>query len=351
MFKKTLFLIFLALLLGACGNKPAANDTTAIDGGVWRSIDKGLTWARKSQVASVGQAQTFRNLDVSFLMFDPTDYNALYFGSIGGGLYYSYDNAESWSKAEGLGNNTIRSLSIDRSDHCTIYASFANKIHKTIDCGRQWKQIYIDQRPSATIDAVLVDHFDPTLVYQGNSAGDIMRSTDSGQSWQTIYRFKKKILKLIADPNDSRRLYADVSEKGFFFSQDGGLTWTKTDDMLKEQKLGTAIRNVVLFPGQPNLKYFATKKGIIYTEDNGENWTKIELLLPDDKAEIRSFTVNPQNRKEMYYVTDRIFYASADNGANWTPRKIKSVRRGWELLQNPEKPEILYMGYRAVPAK
>lgn len=350
MHKKLLFLLFLAIFLSSCAAQQK-NDTSSIDGGVWKTTDKGMTWTQKSWVAAVGGSQTFRSTNVSLFEMDETDYKTLYYGAVNNGLFYSYDRANSWHQASGLGNKTIRSISIDQNDHCVIYASEGNKVHKTEDCGRNWERVFIDQRSTITIDALLTDRQDSSVVYLGNSAGDIMKSVDGGNYWQKAHLFKKKINRLIGDPNNSNMIYADVNNKGFYYSNNGGFDWTKTDDMLKDQKLGTAIRDVVMIKGEPAVRYFATKRGIIYTEDDGDTWTKMDLLLEDKDANIRSFVVNPQDRNEVYYVTNKIFYRSIDGGKSWTPIKNKSSRRGWYLKLDPEKPNIIYMAVKPYPEK
>ena len=327
------------------------NDTSAIDGGVFKSVNKGASWAQKSAIASTKGAQTFRGSDMTLLIIDPNDHKALYYGAINNGLYYSYDGAQSWQKANALGNSSVRAVSVDPKNKCTIYATIANKVFKTDDCSRNWEQIYIDNQTSVTIDAIAVDHYDSNIVYFGNSRGDFIKSLNAGESWQTFYRFKKKILSIMIDPNDSRKIFVHVSDKGIQETLDGGLNWLKVDDALKDLKLGTAIKDLVLIKDMPDIKFFATNRGIIMTEDNGKNWEKLKLILPDKQAQINSFAVNPQNIDEIYYVTNRVFYRSIDKGATWTPTKLVSSRRGWEIAIDPVNPKIIYMGFRSVPKK
>ena len=347
---KFLLLLSIFLIFSGCSTANK-NDTSAIDGGVFKSVNRGAVWAQKASVASTQGAKTFRSSDMTFMVMDPSDHNALYYGAIRGGLYYTYDGGVNWHKAQDLGNASVRALSVDPKNKCIIYATIDNRVFKTSDCSRNWTQIYIDNQPSATIDAISVDHYDSNIVYFGNSRGDFIKSLNAGESWQTFYRFGEKILNIIIDPNDSRKIFVHASNKGIQETLDGGLNWLKVDDVLKDLELGTAIKDMVLIKDMPETKFFATNRGIIMTEDDGVNWEKLQLILPDKEAQINSFAVNPKNVNEIYYVTNRIFYRSIDKGATWTPTKLVSTRRGWEILIDPVKTNTIYMGLRSVPKK
>lgn len=350
MSKFKILLLFVVLIFSGC-SVAKKNDTSLIDGGVFKTVDKGTTWAQKTAVFSIHGAKTFRGTNMTLLLIDPNDHNAVYYGAINNGLYYSYDGAQSWQKASGLGNSSVRALSIDPKDKCTIYATIANKVFKTDDCSRSWKQIYIDNQTSVTIDAIAVDHYDSNIVYFGNSRGDFIKSLNAGESWQTFYRFNNKISSIIIDPNDSRKIFVHASKKGIQETLDGGVNWMRVDDALKDLKLGTAVKDLVLIKDMPDVKFFATDQGIIVTKDNGKNWEKLKLILPDKDAQINSLAVNPLNIDEIYYVTNRVFYRSIDGGATWTPTKLVSSRRGWDLVIDPVNPKIIYMGMRSAPKK
>lgn len=347
---KIILLFSILILFSGCASKKK-NDTSAIDGGVFKSINKGVSWSQKAKFVADKNLSTFRSADMTAMVMDPSDHKTLYYGAIRGGLYYTYNGGEIWQKARDLANNSIRAISVDLKNKCIIYTTIGNRVFKTDDCSRTWKQIYIDNQTNITIDAVAVDHYNSQIVYFGNSRGDFIKSLNGGESWQTFYRFGHKISNIFIDPNDSRRIFVQVEKRGIEETLDGGLNWEKVDDALKDLKLGTAVKDLVLIKDKPEVRFFATNQGIILTEDNGKTWKKLKLILPDKQAQINSFAVNPKNINEIYYVTDRVFYRSIDKGKTWTPTKLKSSRRGWELLVDPVEPNVIYMGLRARPKK
>lgn len=352
MINRVLFLLIVfSLVLSGCIQTKSNNNAGAIDGGVFRSVDKGATWQQKVIIPTAGRNNNFANANIMTWAMDSGDSQAIYYASIGSGLVYTYDGANTWHKANGLGNNTIRALGVDPFDKCTIFATIGNRVFKSDDCSRAWKQIYFDNQTKITINALVLDHFNENHLYIGLSRGDLVKSLDAGESWQTVHRFKARIDRLIIDPSDSRVMYAFISKKGVFKSSDAGESWETFNNGLKEHKLGIAVKDLILFKDEPTMIFMATNLGIIRSNDAGETWEQIELIPTEKKAALNAITVNPKNTKEIFYVTNNTFFRSSDGGENWQTIKLNTSRAGRTIMINPEKPTIMYMGVRALPKK
>lgn len=345
----TVSVLIIGLSTTGCLGLQSTQDTSAVDGGVFKSVNKGSTWTQKVLVPTVsGRPVSFAGFNVFSFVMDPSDANALYFGSIGTGLLYTYNGAESWLKSSGLGEAVVRDLAIDPENKCLLYATVGNKMFRSQDCTRTWEQVYIDNELAATADAVAVDHFDTNNVFLGVSRGDFIKSANQGESWRTIHRFKDRITRIIIDPNDSRKMYVITGRSGVFKSTDSGFTWQDMNDILKELKLGFNVKDLILVKDEPNSIYLVMDYGILRSPDKGVNWEQIELIPPERKAFINAAVVNPQNTMEMYYVTNTTFNRSIDGGQNWTPINLPTTRTGWKLLIDPVNPKILYMGVRSL---
>src|SRR3990167_4903496 len=102
---KILFLItLLTVILSGCtiGFNTGAGAGT-VDGGVYKSSNKGTSWEQKVLIQTVGVKRSFAAADVMFLALDPQDNKAIYASGVENGLFYSYDGGESWQIAAGLG--------------------------------------------------------------------------------------------------------------------------------------------------------------------------------------------------------------------------------------------------------
>lgn len=345
-------LLLLSFSLSACSVNFDSGDTKKenIDvGGVYKSTDKGMTWNQKSLISGNGPAQgNFSGTSVISFKMDPSDNLALYYGSIANGLVYTYNGGENWQTAKDLGPASISDVVIDSKSKCRVYTAIANKVFKTDDCSRHWKQTYIDNEAAVRVNALAINHFDNKVVYMGLSRGDFVQSSDFGESWKTIYRFKDSISKILIDPKDSRKIYVVTARRGVFRSFDSGLNWDNLATALKdsESSIGNNIRDMIILNTEPTIIYLAGINGIVKSSDNGDSFEKIELITPDIKSQINSVAVNEKNPNEIYYVTNTTFYKSSDGGNAWTPQKLPTIRAGWKLLIDKKNPNNIYMAIK-----
>ena len=339
--QKLLILAVVALVLTGCGlsNKPTEKN----DGGVWKSVDNGRQWQQKSAIAtSNGQRQGFVTLDSVALTMDPSDHNALYYGSLNQGLFYSYDDGNSWQIARTLGKRPVGSIAIDAKDKCNIYVASISKIFKSTDCSRTWKEIYADNDPGQLINTIVVDHYNPQIVYMGNKRGDIIRSADGGDSWETLHNFKGRIKKIILSPADSRIIFVMTENKGLFRSLNSGIDWLDLKENMPGIRNTQLGRDVVASAIQPGLVIYATKYGMLRSVNNGDDWTEIKLIVPKNESRINSIAISDLDANKLYYLTDTVFYSSADGGVNWISQDLTTTRRGANLVVDSVKPGVIY---------
>jgi photosystem II stability/assembly factor-like uncharacterized protein len=290
-------LLALTAILSGCVSFKTSNTASTNDGGVYKSIDKGTTWAHKVVIPTAsGKPASFAAVNDAALAVDPNDAKAIYFGSVGSGLLYTYDAAATWQVAKGLENTTVRAVAVAPGAKCVIYAAVGNKLLKSADCNRTWAQVYFDTDLTVTVDALVIDPKDSDVLYIGVSRGDIIKSTDQGDSWQTVQRLKDKIVKIIIDPANSKNMYVITAKKGVYHTTDGGTTVdTKLNDVLKGFKFNLVVKDMVFVPGEPGVIFLAASYGLLKSSDNGANWDKVELITPEKfiMSLIRPFIARP----------------------------------------------------------
>ncbi len=350
MFNKTkilFLLIAVCVLASGCIKFKADSKAGGNDGGVFRSANKGEAWQQSVLIPTTsGKPGSIGSLNAYSMAMDPNDNKALYFGSIGNGLFYSYDRAQTWQAVEGLKGKTIRAVAVDPDSKCVIYASAGNAVYKSTDCNRTWEQIYFDNALNITINAIAIDHYDSNIIYVGTSRGDVIKSSDRGASWRALGVIGKGIEKIIIDSHDSRIIFVAIKGRGVHRSKDGGANWEDLGEILKEFKANKDFKDLLIHEEEQGLIFLATNYSLLKSLDSGDSWVKIELIASEDKSAINSIAVNPKDSQEIYYVTSTAFYRSLDGGENWTPKKLPTTRPGWKLLIDPEEPNIIYMGVR-----
>lgn len=355
MFKNKLrfsLLVIAFLLISGCSVSFKTNNSNLNDAGVYKTNTKGDKWTQAVLIPTVsGRPKNIGGINVNVLVMDPSDNKAIYWGSDGNGLFYTYDGARSWQPAAGLGQKTISAIAVDPNSKCVIYAAAANEVYKSTDCSRSWSRVYFDNSARTRIGAIAVDYYNSANVYIGTSRGEIIKSEDRGGTWRVLERFKNEIKRVIISPNDSRNIFVATKSKGIFRSLDNGGTWGSLKKNLKEFKSSDSFRELAVLKGKPGLIFLATNYSLLKSADNGDSWSKIDLITPAKGSNINTLAVNPQNHKEIYYVTNTTFYRSLDGGENWTTKKLPTGGIGWKLLVDPKNSNIIYMGVKKAKKK
>lgn len=345
---KLVALVVVLFLVSGCtiNFNTGSGTNSANNGGVFKSTNKGDSWQQKVLIPSTSsRPSSIGSIDVNVLVLDPSDSQAIYLGSAGNGLFYSYDDVASWQIAKSLGKVSVQAVAIDHKDKCTIYAAVGNKLYQSDDCNRTWSQIYYDNDTGVAITSIAIDHFNTSALYIGTTRGEIIKSYDKGGSWQTVYRIDDEVREIAINPIDSRVVIVGSEDKGVFRSLDSGKNWQDLENILEDYKEIKKFRDLDI-SADNGMIYMATYYGLLKSNDNGTTWDTIELITPEKKASINAVAVNPNNYHEIYYVTNTTFYRSLDGGQSWTTKELPSNRAGWSLLVNSENPSEIYLGFK-----
>ncbi len=323
--------------------------------GVFRSADAGETWVAKSALLTAQGVKSLAGAKVYKIFTDPSDHKALYMGTRGQGLFYSYDNGDTWAESAAMAGRYIYALSVDPTDKCTIHISDGQHIYKTTDCQRTWELLFSEERTTQRFVDLAVDNSDPKIIYGAELGGDIFRSKDGGQSWRIIKRFGFEMRDLVADPFNAHRLYAASYTSGLYKSDDGGETWESASTGFDSFSESMTFYRLVLNPAQKDSLFWISKYGILRSDDAGATWTDVKLLTPPGSVNIYGLAVNPKNPAEIYYTGTILgdnnknvrstLYKSVDGGVNWVTRKLPSNTIPVDMFISPENGKMLFVGF------
>lgn len=146
-----------------------------------------------------------------------------------------------------------------------------------------------------------------------NVRGNILRSQDGGDSWQTIvngldHQYEFSALDIAAQ--SPKILFLASLGDGIYKSENGGDSWIKVN-----QGLATLSFDLVaIAPDSPDIVFAAgTEKGLYKTETGGANWT---LVMPDNK--ITAIAFDPA-QPDMIVIGDNKgnLFSSRDRGESW----------------------------------
>ena len=207
--------------------------------GLVRSTDGGQTWTGTSIEASVLLAYE----DLLYAGAEP-DFNQE------GGVYRSEDGGASWTQvASGLERSTVFDLAISKDG--TLLAGAGWGLYTLEPGDEQWAALDLDLGPG--IYRVWSVAVGPGGALLAGLSGRVIRSTDAGQSWETILEVKgANFMALCVDGRGG--LFAGANalapRNGVYVSADGGDSWSRTIE-------GLGQRNVLALHATPDGRLYA----------------------------------------------------------------------------------------------
>ena len=251
---------------------------TQINGGVYRSIDGGVSWDTLYSVAYNASAGVR-------LFLHPTDSRILFI--INGSLFKSTNSGQSWTWIL-TGNGPLVRLAINPQNPLIMYATKTypfGTVYKTTNGGNNWsiagdglmQDIYFATGP------ININPEYPDTILLGTNAG-LYRSNNGGTLWSLI---KNDVIWSITRHNYTPSVVFLGTSEGTLKSTDEGVTW-----ILKSNSF------VV-----DNLCFYSLDENIIYSNDNfkstdlGETWYLLDSLNSFGFSDI---TINLDSLPTLY---------------------------------------------------
>jgi photosystem II stability/assembly factor-like uncharacterized protein len=349
--RKKYFLLFVLpalFLVAGCTVNLGSTSTAkkAADGGVWKSVNAGKNWQQVVAMSAVGgKVLDIASVDVRRMILDPGDVNTIYLATENSGIIYTYNGGASWQQFADLNKGKIRAMAVDAKDKCNLFAVAENKLYKSVDCGRFWKNIYYHQDPTVVLNSVAVDYNNGALVYLATSEGEVLKSADGGQTWTTVERVKNgSFVDLVIDSRNSRMIYAATAKNGIFKTVDAGIHWQTLGEGLKAYTGSHEYKSLIIDSATPDSLILVSKYGMLRSRDAGQSWEIVELLPAPKATAISAVAVNPLNSLEIYYTTATTLVKSVDGGLKWSSQKLPFSRLVNQIIIDPSQPQNVYLG-------
>lgn len=288
--------------------------------GLWKSLDAGLTWTRKSE------------LPVRAVAIDPTNPLTLFLGT-DGGVLTSRDAGETLKSANrGFTNRKLEAFQISGA---TLVASSAydvgasSAVFVSGDFGRTWTSPATAAAPNEPITTF-------TKTAQGILAAGsqhMFRSTTSGRRWAELrLPFKGPITTLETIPQTGGVLATTYAE--LFLSQDEGTTWANIE-------LPSAIVGIRMLRFSPDGKTWGigTKDSVFLSSNKGATWSK--LRPPEESGAVHDFALHTKGA--ILLGTLRGLSYSIDGGLHWrAPSQGLSSGTVELVLWHPLQRNLMY---------
>ena len=155
-------------------------------GGVSQSIDHAEHWAKANNgLIPQEVVPSFRALGVTVILVDPHDSHNVYAATLEG-VVKSSDEAASWLRVgQSLPDQMMAAMVLDRADPTVVVVASRKGVHRSQDSGNTWEprnQGFM----SVTIRSLIQSPIHPSLWYAGTNGSGLYRSSNGGESWESL---------------------------------------------------------------------------------------------------------------------------------------------------------------------
>ena len=319
----------------------------AVDGGVWRTRNAGVTWEPlfdDQPIASIGA-----------LALAPSDPNVIYVGTgeasirsditYGAGVYKSTDGGVHWH-ALGLSDTRhIGKVLVDvRNPDVVLVAALGHAygpnpergVFRSTDGGRTWTKVLYKDPDTGAID-LAADPTDPHVVYaalyqarrtpweqyppdEGPGSG-LYKSADGGATWAPLSGHglpAGPVGRIGLAAGRGGRVYALIGAKagaGLYRSDDGGATWRLVGSDSRLTSRSWYFCRVTVDPQDPDIVY-VPNVSLLRSSDGGKTFSVLKGQPGGD--DYHELWVDPRSPARMIVGSDQGAVISLDNGRTWS---------------------------------
>ena len=329
--------------LAASPSQPRTIYAGAADfGGVFRSLDRGLTWSfaghglgpraacslavdarNSSLVWAVAGGQIFRSADgganwrplaspepaayLVALLAHPNKPRRLLLASVNR-VWRSEDGGSSWQSANAGLDGELRQIVLDPLRPDRVFAATFHGVYRSTDGGRHWSPKNQGLPGSQRFVHVLaIDSRDGKTLYAALHPGGLFRSTDGGDSWRFL-RAPWPSYAVAAMRVAGRTLYVGTYGLGLYRSGDGGRSFPDEDRRLRDRSVAALLStNYALLAG--------TERGLLRSA-SGAQWLPSQVGLR--ARSISHFAIDPREPERWYFFDlHENVLRSLRGGASW----------------------------------
>lgn len=345
----------------------------AASGGVWKSVDGGITWKPvfdDQKLINIGAIKICQsNPDIIWVgTGEGNPRNSI---NIGGGLYKSVDGGKTW-KLLGLENTkNIHRILLDPRDENVAYIGVIGNpyaehpergLFKTTDGGDSFEKIlYVDEKTG--VGEMVMDPGNPNKLFvnmwehrrwpwfftSGGSGSGLYLTRDAGRTWKKLNSKDNGIpegdlgrMGLTIAPSNPDVVYALIESKSnaLYKSTDGGDSFKKINDKEEIGNRPFYYFEIYTDPTDHN-RLYSLHTGITMSEDGGRSFTSIEGGTHSDH---HALWINPKNPSHLIEGNDGGMNISYDYGKTWRFVQNLPVGQFYHINVDNELPYNVYGG-------
>jgi len=203
------------------------------------------------------------------------------------------------------------------------------------------------------IHCLEADPLQPGVVYAGTQDQGVLKSLDSGKTWEPVGLIGQPIKALTTSLHQPGTLYAGTRPAGLFTSSDGGETWEELEAFQRipgrwwwfspaSLPFTAYVQAISVSPNDPETLIVGIEFGaVVRSQDGGQTWSK------HSKGALRdchNLTFHSSDGNYVYQAGGGGASISRNGGQTWIQPKDGLDRRyGWACAADPGDPDIWYV--------
>ena len=349
------------------------------DGGIWKSVDAGLTWKP--------QFQRSDSISIGALAVAPSNPDILYIGTgqpeqsrydtvEGSGVYRSDDGGEHWRLLGLSDTRHIGRIWVDpRNPDVVVVAALGHifgpnderGVFRSEDGGKNWKKVLFVDDNTGAID-LASDPTQPDVMFastwqgrewpwfayyipQSGPGSGIWKSADGGKTWNRLSGKGLpagdlgRIGLAVAPGSNSQRVYAaidgsDDKTTGIYRSDDGGANWKYMGPDTSGMASGYFDR-LTVDPKDPDLLY-VMNRSVARSTDGGKTFSWFKGAPGGD--DYHFMWINPEDDSHMVVASDQGTSVSVDGGKSWSSWYNQPTGQFYHVATDNRFPYHIYSG-------
>lgn len=200
---------------------------------IYKTTDGGQTW-----VTQLAESTPQLPLNTYFRNVEFLNENIGFVGTLSGVFLKTIDGGTTWSRVETISPNPQAICGLDAVGTSTIYgcgAYFSPAfIIKSTDSGETWQYIDMSAHATALVEVMFTDENNGLASGSNENGGVVLQTTDGGQTWSTLFtspiegEYVWKLQRLASNPSvifgSVESVFPNTGQ--LIKSTDNGLTWS-----------------------------------------------------------------------------------------------------------------------------
>ncbi len=243
------------------------------------------------------------------------------------------DGGQTWTRVETLPNQTTSLYSIYFwSKMEGFVGSYGDKIYKTEDGGATWTEISVGEYDGLAVKEIIFaeDHQTGWCLTSASNSGEIVKTTNGGQSWSPLLTYANGDIECMAFGSDTHGVCAGggTGRMDIWYTSDGQ-TWTKATNpqlppgysRLDIHGITMANENVAYGVGWGTRSLGLQPSILIKSTDGGATWTYLQQE-PENRQYVNLYCALALDENTVLAgggsaYEGSVIIKTTDGGANW----------------------------------